>query len=48
MTPAFRGESCDGQTIDITVGQTVEICLPENPTTKFHRQPTPLDGACAR
>ncbi len=33
--PAVYGERSDGQAIDIQVGDTFEVALPENPTTGF-------------
>ena len=47
MTPKFYNESSNDRTIDMTVGQTFDIQLLENPTTGFHWQLTPLDNeAC--
>ncbi|MDR3531946.1 MAG: protease inhibitor I42 family protein [Rhodopila sp.] len=48
MTTASYGESSNGQTIDLVVGQRIEIRLPENPTTGFRWQLMTNDGAvCA-
>src|SRR5262249_29756832 len=35
MTTQRCDEGCNGQTIDLAVGQTIEIRLSENPTTGF-------------
>jgi len=45
MTTQIYGESFDGQTIALTVGQTIEVRLQENPTTGFHWQLMANDGA---
>jgi len=48
MTTTAYGESFNGQTINLAVGQTVEIRLPENPTTGFRWQLMAHDGTvCA-
>jgi inhibitor of cysteine peptidase len=40
-------ETFNGRTIDVTVGQTIEVRLPENPTTGFSWQLTSDGGpAC--
>jgi inhibitor of cysteine peptidase len=38
MTTRLCDESLNGQTIDLAIGQTIEIRLPENPTTGFRWQ----------
>jgi inhibitor of cysteine peptidase len=48
MTTQRCSEGCNGQTIDLVVGQTIEIHLPENPTTGFRWQRTTKDLAVCR
>jgi inhibitor of cysteine peptidase len=38
MTTRICDESFNGQTVDLTVGETIEIRLRENPTTGFRWQ----------
>jgi inhibitor of cysteine peptidase len=49
MTTASRfGDDSNGQKVDLAVGQTIELCLPENPTTGFRWHLTANEGAvCA-
>jgi len=49
MTQAMRvGESFNNSTVDLVLGQTLELCLPETPSTGYRWQVT-ADGspACA-
>jgi inhibitor of cysteine peptidase len=48
MTFQVFGTSMNGRTVTVTVGETIEIRLPENPTTGFRWQLMANDGAiCA-
>jgi inhibitor of cysteine peptidase len=38
MTTQLYDESANGQTIHLAIGQSIEICLEENPTTGFRWQ----------
>ena len=48
MTTQRCDDDCNGQTIDLAVGQKIEIRLPENPTTGFRWQFTAEDRATCR
>jgi inhibitor of cysteine peptidase len=45
MTTRICDESCNGQTVDLAVGENIEIRLRENPTTGFRWQVTGNDRA---
>jgi inhibitor of cysteine peptidase len=48
MATQLYNESANGQTIHLAIGQTIEICLEENPTTGFRWQlMADLEAACA-
>ena len=48
MTMQRCDEGCNGQTVDLAVGQKIEIRLPENPTTGFRWQLSAEDKAMCR
>jgi inhibitor of cysteine peptidase len=48
MTSQLCNEDANGQTIDLAVGEEIEIRLPENPTTGFRWQRTTDDLAACK